>query len=250
MNVFIISWFGQHEKAALIAEKILLVCKKVSILYSDPDPDFVFVTSCKLIKRPNELFWEDKFKSCLDNAGNEGILVIHADCICEDWGGLVKRCFDINSNNNEIGVWSPHTTGSPYELNVSGILKINDSELILSARTDGIIFYLSPAIVNRMQQSTYGENKYGWGIAALFCAAAHVLNKLIIIDTSVKVLHPQGKRGYNENEAKLTRAKFLSQFSLQERIAYELLQSHVYYKRAKIMLHKRTNDQRSNSGLA
>ena len=78
--IFIISWSGQHENAYFIAEQIFKKNKNLCIIYSDPDPEFVLDAPCRVVKRPNELFWADKFKACLDTAGSEGMLVIHADC--------------------------------------------------------------------------------------------------------------------------------------------------------------------------
>lgn len=235
MIVFVISWANQHEKANLISNTISNAGFKVFIVYSDPNPDFIFTNAtCEIIRRPNELFWEDKFKTCIEAANNSGILVIHADCHCEDWALLVKRCAEVNLNSKDIGVWSPQITGSPYELNVSGILKIKKTQLVLSARTDGIVFYLSPSIVRRMQRVSFGKNKYGWGIASLFCATSHVQNKLIIIDTAIKVFHPLGKRGYDGSAAQLLKNDFINQFSIRERLMYELFQSHVLYNRSKI----------------
>ena len=245
MNIFIISWVGQHENASLIAEQIFNTSAKVSIVYSDPDPKFKFNLACNLIRRSNDLFWEDKFKKCLDITGDDGMLVIHADCKCDDWSFLVRRCGDITQSVKDIGVWSPQIDWSPYHVNVSGIAKINNSGLVLSALTDGIVFYLSPDIIERMRKVSYGNNKFGWGIDSLFCATAHINNKLVVIDSAVKVLHPQNRRGYDGHAALLQKNELLKQFSLRERVQYELLQSHVRYNRAKINAQSRKNSQLS-----
>ena len=242
MLAFIVSWQGQHENALFIAEKILKAKTKtktkVTIVYSDASPTFLINAPCDSIKRPNELFWEDKFKTCMDAAGNSGVLIIHADCSCENWESLVVRCEDQILKNNNIGVWAPQIDGTPFHVNATGIMKIKDSQLVLSALTDGIIFYLSPEIVNRMRQVTYGSNKFGWGIAGLFCSAAHVHNKLVVIDLAVKVLHPLGKTGYDIKAAKRGWIEFLEQYSLMEKIQFKLLMTYFYHQKAKLSLGK------------
>ena len=244
--VFIISWPGQHENARLIAEKVSRTKAKVTIVYSDTNPNFVLNAPCNLIKRPNDLFWEDKFKSCMDAAGDSGVLIIHADCSCEDWAFLVNRCEDVIIENKDIGVWAPQIEGTPFHVNVSGIIKIKDSQLVLSALTDGIIFYLSPEIINRMRQVSYGGNKFGWGIESLFCSAAHCKSKLVVIDLAVKVLHPLGKTGYDVRAAKHGWVEFLNQFSVMERIKFQLLITFFKYQRAQLLHNKRKASLNAN----
>lgn len=237
--VFIISWADQHKNALLIAKEVLDTSAKLTIVYSDPDPNFMIDFPCNLIKRSNDLFWEDKFKSCIDVAGDDGVLIIHSDCYCDDWRYLVNRCRNITLKYKNIGVWAPRIEGTFFDLSVSKIYKIDNSKLAHSALTDGIIFYLSPYVINRMRQVNYGNNKFGWGIDALFCSTSHVNNKLVVIDDAVKVLHPQEITGYDRNLANLGMREFLKQFSHRERVEYELLRTYVVHNRARVAARKR-----------
>lgn len=234
MFVFIISWAGHHENASRITEQVLKTTNQVAVVYSDQNQEFIPNVSCKLIRRSNELFWEDKFKACLDATCDDGMLVIHADCNCENWAWLVKRCHDAVLNFKDIGVWAPKIDGTHWNLSVSAIIKINNTDLVLSTMTDGIVFYLSPQIIRRMKQVNYGNNKFGWGIDGLFCANSFVNNKLVVIDSAVNVYHPSGKTCYDTRTASLLEREFLKQFSLSERLQYELLRTHVKYNHARI----------------
>jgi hypothetical protein len=234
LHVFIISWQGQHENAILIAEKISQLNIKLSIVYSDPNPDFVPDVQCQLKRTSNQLFWADKFSACLDAADDEGLLVIHADCTCQDWAALVKRCNDISQNAKEIGVWAPKIDGTYWNLSVSGIVKLKNSNLVISALTDGIVFYLSPAIITRMRKVNYVNNIFGWGIDSLFCSTAHVNNKLVVIDTSVNVFHPVKKTGYDTKSATIQMNEFLNQFTNREKIQFQLLKNHVQFNYLKL----------------
>jgi hypothetical protein len=238
MKIFIISWMNQHEKASQIAERISKYYKTVTIVFSDPDEDFTFNSSFNVIRRPNDFFWADKFKSCIDAADDDGILVIHADCDCDDWIFLINRCNDAIHKHNDIGVWAPKINGTPYSLDVSEIFKIKESTLVLSALTDGIIFYISPFVIKRMLQVNYESNKFGWGIDSMFCSYSHINNKLVVIDTSVNVFHESKIRGYDKNLANSYKKDFLKQFSSRELVEERLLNTYVRHNRIRIAQQK------------
>lgn len=234
MKIFIISWMGQHKKASQIAESILNSGNSVTIVFSDPDQNLTFNNSFNLIRRPNDLFWADKFKSCLDAAGNDGILIIHADCECDDWMLLINRCNHTVHKYKDIGVWAPETDGTQYNLSVSGIYKIKESSLVLSAFVDGIVFYISPFIIKRMLQVNYEKNMYGWGIDRLFCSYSHISKKLVVIDTSVNVSHNDEETGYDRKLAFNDNVNFLTQFSLNELVQDKLIRTYLRFNRIKI----------------
>jgi hypothetical protein len=232
--IFIISWSGQHENACRIANQIEKNGNKACIVYSDPDTHFVLSTDSQVIRRPNDLFWADKFKACLDAVGSEGMLVIHADCQCNDWSKLVDRCQDVVDKYKDIGVWAPKISGTYWHVNATKIVKLNNSDLVFSAMTDGIVFYLAPVIIDRMRRVDYTSSKFGWGIDALFCSYAHTFNKMVVIDLMINVEHPREKTGYDMNKAKKGQEIFLKNFTFHERIKYELLLSHVRYNYVKM----------------
>lgn len=242
--IFIISWSGQHKSACLIAEQISKKYKNVYIVYSDPDPDFVLEAQCHVIKRPNELFWADKFKACLDASGTEGMLVIHADCQCKDWLMLVERCKQVTEKNKNIAVWAPKIDGTYWHVDVTQILKIKKYNIILSSFTDGIVFYLAPNVIDRMRRVDYDKNEFGWGIDLLFCSYAHMMKKYVVTDLMVEVEHPKEITGYDIDKALSGKKIFLQQFSMQERITYELLNSHVRYNYIKRRIQERGAQQR------
>lgn len=226
LSVYIISWLGQHNNATLIAEKLLAITNNVTIVYSDPDPIFSLDAPCTLIRRPDALFWEDKFKSCLDACGEGPILLIHADCQCDDWTQLFKRYLAARMQFGNIGVWAPKISGTYYNLSVTKIATVSRSDLKIVALTDGIIFALSRRVVSRMRKVTYGNNPMGWGIDLLFCSFAHASNQLVVVDSAVEVQHPKST-GYDVKTAQAGMLNFFEQFSLNERVQAELLRSFV-----------------------
>ncbi len=230
LAVFIISWAGRHEDAVLIAKSVLKAADDVSLVYSDPDPALVLDAPCRLIKRPNELFWEDKLKACLDACGDKPMLVIHADCKCEDWALLIESYYKASARLTDLGVWAPRIHGTPFDLRFSRISKIKNSNLNIAALTDAIVFALSTEVVARMRQVRYGDNPMGWGTAGLFCAAAHVMDKLVVIDEAIDVHHPQGT-GYDTDAAVAGMQNFMREFTNRECIEFLLLKSYVELNR-------------------
>jgi len=233
LHVFIISWAGQHENAIKISNEVLATKNTVSIVYSDPDPELRLNATCQLIKRPNELFWENKFKSCLDVCGDNPILIIHADRKCDDWSVVVESCLNSTSKDKRIGVWAPNISGTYYDLDMVRIGDISDSNLKVVALTDAIIFYLSSDVVARMRKINYNDNPFGWGIDILFCAYAHVLDYLVVMDEDIRVIHPK-LRGYDDDKARSGMMNFAKQFSHRERIQAKLLLSFVKFNYSKI----------------
>lgn len=231
--IFIISWAGQHENACFIAKQMKSSGIEACIVYSDPDPSYVIPTDSPVIRRPNELFWADKFKACLDAVGDAGMLVIHADCQCNDWSKLVERCKHVVEMYKDIGVWAPKINGTYWHVSVTQIVKLKNTELVLSALTDGIVFYLAPVVIDRMRKVDYETSKYGWGIDFMYCSHAHTIQKLVVIDLNVEVDHPRGDTGYNIEKAQSEVNMYLTKLTIHERIKYELLISHVKYNYVK-----------------
>jgi len=220
-DVYIISWAGQHESAMNIAEQLKSLPFKVTIIYSDPG-DHIELRGARSVRRPNELFWGDKFRSCVDDSSAEFMLVIHADCKFDDWSALVKRSVDVLSKNSQVGVWAPYIEWPSRPPRTTMINALKPGPFIFSAWTDSLVFALRRPIVERMKSANYEENIYGWGICYMFTACALSLGLLTIIDTSLKVIHPPG-RGYPSDKAAEQREKFLQQLTPAESIINSLL---------------------------
>lgn len=241
LSVFIISWYGKHENAKFIAKNISDVTKNITIIFSDPDPKFLLETPYRSIRRSDALFWEDKFLACIDHRIDGPILVIHADCVCDNWALLVNRCVEAHLKYNNLGVWAPKIEGTDFPLSCTKILKIEHTKLNIVAITDAIIFSLSAQIIDRMRQVKFGDNLYGWGIGLLFCATAHLKGMLVLVDEEIHVNHPRS-RGYDFNAAMMGRANFSRQFSIGERTQCNLLLGYVqlYKLRARLDKLKKT----------
>lgn len=235
IHVFIISWIGQHENAAHIARQIKPHFENVTIVFSDPDVGVQPDASLNQIRRPSELYWSDKFETCLKHCQSELLLVIHADCKMDDWSALCQRCQSIMSNNGAIAVWSPRIDGTYFDLTKTKIASIPNSRLSIAAQTDGMVFAITRPLIARMLQADYQENLYGWGINWMICCSAFSMNRVVVVDEAFTVFHPVST-SYNSQEAKRMMHEFLKQLSTTETVQYLLLSQHVAIQSARLQV--------------
>ncbi len=231
IRVCIISWTGKHDKAKSIYKSLKDSVRKLTIIYSDEDPNFCFEDEYSSTKTSNELFWADKFKTSINMFTENVLLIIHADCDCENWELLFKKCGNAFSANEKLGIWSPQTTGTVFPGEITNILRSADEKLFYVAYIDGIVFAVNRKIGNRMKQLDYSKNIYGWGID--WFAAAYALSEgmALIMDNTISINHPID-RGYDSATALKKMKSFLDQMDLKERIQYGLILSHIKYKKA------------------
>lgn len=227
MQIFIVSWRGQHDSAARIATELGAESDEVLVVFSDPDPTFAFPPAIRAIRRSDDGFWGDKFSACLEHFDANLMLVIHADCHASDWTELLRKCRVAFASHRALGAWSPNVEGTPYELKYIAIAPIDGGSLTIVAHVDALVFALSRQVVDRMKAARYRGNVYGWGIAKLFVTYCFSHNLLVIVDRSLTVRHVLG-RGYQSDAA---RAQFVafkkSQFTAQELIQDRLLEAHL-----------------------
>ena len=107
VHSFVISWYGKHDNAEKIIRAITPASDSVTAIYSDPDNNLYPQFSCQAIRRPNYLFFGDKFQACIDAFDSDVMLLIHADCDCDNWSEIPARCRDAVENIPNIGVWAP-----------------------------------------------------------------------------------------------------------------------------------------------
>jgi hypothetical protein len=227
IHIFIISWEGQHENATFIANQLNDINDQVSIIYSDPDPEYSLEARCRLIKRSNELFWGDKFKACLDNCESENLLIIHADCKYNDWFNVVDKYDKAIKEISNLGVWSPVINFTFFVPELISLFKIDNTDYEIVCYIDGIVFGFSKTIQNRMNLASYQHNKFGWWIDRMIACFALSMNKLLIIDKSIQIKHPEN-RGYEESDARKQGVFFFNeQFSDSEKVYDKLIQSYI-----------------------
>jgi hypothetical protein len=225
LNIYVISWPGFHEKAAAIAKDLMLAHgRDLAVVYSslegEPEPKF----PCRAIKRPQALFWADKFRACVDDAKSGNLMVIHADCTTASWNKLIARCRKAFEQVKEMGVWSPLISGSRHELKYVELSEIDGTDYAIVAQSDAIVFALAAPIVDRIRRLDYSQNLLGWGIDTIMNCCCHCLGWLSLIDRGVAVTHPQGS-GYTQADAVQQFFTFIQQMTAHERAVYRFMQA-------------------------
>ncbi len=225
-HIFIISWQGQHENAVKIASEVAGDDTRVTIVYSDPDDNLQLPAQCQVLRRPNGLYFGDKFHACLEAFDSELFLLIHADCTSGNWRLLVDRCQQVCEANPAIGVWAPDIDYTGFSLDKTWIANTRNPDLKIVAQTDAIVMGMRPWIVERLKKLNYEKNIYGWGIGWAAVAYAYANRMYAVIDQSARVHHPK-PRGYSSGDALRQREEFLQQLGSREFIQVKLLQSHI-----------------------
>jgi hypothetical protein len=216
IHTFIISWSEKHDNAARIVKAVAPSSDAVTVVYSDSNDDFSPNFSCATIKRPNDLFFGDKFRTCIESCNTDILLAIHADCDCQDWSKVVRYCRRAFEQIPQIGVWVPLINYTYWSLDRTEIKRISNSPFTIVAQTNAIVVGLTRPILNRMKKANYDRNIYGWGIDPMFNYCAYSIGMISVVDASIFVQHPK-TREYPSEIAAAEQVEFLKQLTPIER---------------------------------
>jgi hypothetical protein len=222
VHSFVISWYGKHGNAEKIIRAITAASDLVTVIYSDPDNNLYPKFSCRAVRRPNNLFFGDKFQACIDAFDSDVMLLIHADCDCDNWSEIPERCRHAAENIPNIGVWAPTIDFNYWSVERTEIDRIPNTSLSVVVHTDAIVVGLTRLIVERMRKADLEGNVYGWGIDPMFNYHTYAIGKISVIDRSLLVRHPSGTQ-YSWDAATAQQAEFLKQLTPAERAQSDLL---------------------------
>lgn len=222
IHAFVISWFGKHDNAERIVKAVAPTSNSVTVVYSDPVRNLSRKFSCLSIKRPNNFFFSDKFQACIDSCDADIMLIIHADCHCNQWHKVPEHCKRAVEQIPNIGVWAPRIDFSDWALERTEIGKIPDSPFSIVAQTDGIVVGLTRQIVDRMRTVNLDNNIYGWGTDLMWNCYTYSIGRISVVDRSIFVHHPYGTE-YSTEDASAELCEFMKQLTPAERIQSTLL---------------------------
>jgi hypothetical protein len=242
IHTFVISWFGKHDNADRIAKAVISASNSVTVVYSDPGGNLSRKFFCPSIERPNDSFFSDKFRACIDSCDADIILIIHADCRCDHWHKIPAHCKRAIEQNPDIGVWAPLIDFSDWGLERTEIDRIPDSSFSVVAQTDGIVVGLTRQIVDRMRRVNLANNVYGWGIDLMYNYYAYSIGKIAVVDRSLFVRHPFQTQ-YSTEAALAEQCEFMKQLTPAERTQSAQLD-------AIVRLHDRIGEARTKDPTA
>jgi hypothetical protein len=220
LQVFVISWSGKHENAALI-ERCCTAEFPVSVIYSDRDD--AVVPNAKWIRVTDDCFFGYKFNRALPEFDGDVIAFITADAQYNDWSGLLKNCQQAFERYKELGVWAPDVDFSPYNHDWNVLAQVAGTNFIKVVQTDSIVWAFSQAVADRLKSLDFRLNNFGWGVDVVASAYCHAMGKLVLVDKGIKVFHPKGT-AYSQAEARGQCVEFLRQMSGAELLAWQGIQ--------------------------
>jgi hypothetical protein len=224
IDVYVISWSGQHARAASIAEALTGQVDRVTIIHSD-EHEFKPTDDLRWIVVPNDWFYGRKFRQAIADFRGDVMLHITADVTCLDWKHLINRCELAFERLPGLGAWSPSIDYSYWTIAKNIIANLSIPSMHAVTRTDSIVWAMSRGVVDRMKLFDYEANNLGWGIDRAATVYCHTSNRLVIVDSSVAVTHPTGT-GYSMSDAAAQSEVFLEQLTLQEKLQLIMLRRH------------------------
>jgi hypothetical protein len=218
IHAFVFCWPGKEAGAHHIANSIADHVDYLTVLYKN-DNDCTEDGPGDWRKIPNEWFYGSQFKHSLDL--NQGSIMLHiqADAKFDHWPLIISKCKNSFDRFPNVGVWAPNVYHTVWIPEVTSICEIARNEIIAITATDGIVWALSSAVIDRLKMLDYDMNKFGWGISEAAGAFAFTNNMLVLMDLSVKVEHPKGS-GYCNVEALEQVKGFIDQLSVAERVQF------------------------------
>jgi len=229
LEVFIISWTGQTERALAIAAQIKGAVSRVSIVHSEP-PELLAGTDAVLIGVPEDHFFGRKFSAALSRRQYELAMFITADADHPDWRIVALRCQEAFAKLPELAVWSPKVWFSTWSLAKVWIANLAVRPLRAVVMTDSIVWAFNSTIAERLGRVDYNINNYGHTIDTLAAMAAHTSGQVVAMDPGVEIAHPRGS-GYSPDEALEQAKAFIQQFSLGEKLVWEAFREYMTLRR-------------------
>lgn len=231
LKIVIICWPSVEENARLISEKLEKAGYSPSIIYSTKDNSNLSGPG-EWLKVSDEYYYGRKFLKMITEFSYDILLQIHADAFCDDWLGLVERCYSLHCTNEDIGIWAPTPDNSAWQNKSVFLAEHGDSGLISVAQTDCIVWSMTKKVSERLNRLNLTKNNLGWGIdwaAICFCYCS---GYLVVRDLKFIIKHKLGT-GYMANEAGKQMNDFLAELSTQEKIMYRLLNESILINQLK-----------------
>jgi len=232
VHVAVISWQGRGDAARAIAAAVLPVVDGLSVVYSNA-AERPEAGPGDWVQLPNSAYFGSKFQAAMAHTPPGAVLLlIHADTTHDDWPGVVARCRAAFAHHPRLGVWAPEVGATPYRTEWVALLpQPEDPALVSVMQTDGIVFALAPAILQRLSGMDYACNNLGWGIDWVAVAHALCSGHLVLRDTALHVGHTRGS-GYDTQAARAQMHAYLAQLTLPERNMVALLKQNIAARRA------------------
>lgn len=214
IHAFVVCWPGKEASAHSIAAAIVNSVDRLTVLYKN-DTGIDETGAGDWVRFPNEWYYGRQFLHCLNLCDGDAMLQIQADAAFDNWPLLVERFRWALAKVPELGTWTPNLYHTWYTPNLTEICKIWGDELSSVVVSDGVVWGMRRPVINRMLALDYSRTSIGWGIAEAAAAITNRDGRIVVMDNTLLVDHPQGS-SYDRTEALTQSSAFVAQLSLSE----------------------------------
>jgi hypothetical protein len=217
LHVFIISWRGQNEKAALIEDAVRPFAEHTTVIFSDHDDASSERLHWHFV--PDEYYYGMKRKTALDlhlQTPSAVLLEIQADNIAEDWTLIPLRAREVFTNHPDTGAWMPNVLELGWTRRKAQLGTETSDGLVPAMLLDPSCWAVHPIVVGLTREADYQNNKFGWGIGWLVALRALTNGMPIYWDANLQITQPKGA-GYSHTDAREQARQYLSILKKRER---------------------------------
>lgn len=165
---------------------------------------------------PSSCYYGWQFAESLRLNRGDVMLHVQADAGSGGWPHLVARCRDAFHGMPDLGVWAPNVDYTPWSPQLTQVRSLGGNGLAAVTLTDGILWALSRAVVERLGRLDYAHNNLGWGMGSAAAAMAMTNGLAVAMDLTLDVTHPKGS-GYDQAKAQEEMAAFMGQLPAAQR---------------------------------
>jgi hypothetical protein len=214
LHAFVLCWPGREAAAHDIAGALAGTADHLTVLYkNDTGQDESGPGDWRRI--PSERYYGWQFQESLRLNRGDIMLHVQADAIHSDWLNVARRCRQTFEANRGLGIWSPNVYHSWYIPELTQVSPPRPDGVADVTCTDGVVWALSSALVERLRRLDFSENNIGWGLGEAAAALAVTNDMGVVMDLELEVIHPKGS-GYDRTKALAQAKSFSTQLSASQ----------------------------------
>ena len=107
-----------------------------------------------------------------------------------DWERLIAAAKDAFAKRN-CGIYTPNIQQTSLVNTEIKTVAFDDQNLKMVRNTDGIVWFVHRAIIQKLKAIDFSFSEFGWGVPSLACAYSYMLNKPVIQDNNFSIVRPQ-----------------------------------------------------------
>ena len=179
ISVYILNWKRVSANSLDLYNKIMPIIKNTKII--NCDENLCLNISINHIQLDDSYYYGGQYNMAIKDVkkGNIFCIIVGDNKTESNFNDIFYRALK-TFNNYNVGVYAPDDIHSPHRKN---IYKEIDDGIFNIENTDCGFWFIHPMIVDRLRDIDYNLTRVGWGIDILTIKEAHLLKKLVLVDT-------------------------------------------------------------------